>query len=693
MQVGTQYYRDRQFFYAEPGVFDIFGFSLQRGDSTALRAPQSVVLAESTAETYFGEQNPTSKTVVVDGTEYTVTGVMADPPSNTHLRFDGLFSYASLSEGYRQGWGSVNAYTYVVLEETADSQAFEQSIAGLVQRETGGLFGNQKVVLRTQDGPAIHLRSDRRYDLSGSGDIQTVYPFAGIGVLVLLIACTNFMNLATARSMDRAHEVGVRKAIGSTRSGLAGKFLAESILTVLVAAVLGVGLVAVGLPFVNAVSGKALSLATLATPIVIAGAIGGVLVVGLMAGSYPALVLSRFQPVRVLQNFASRAGQGQRLRQRLVVVQFTVAVALVIGVGVILRQFNYMQSQDLGFQGDRVLVADLRTLPAETIAQQYPTIKQELARSPSVERVSVTGGVPGRQIADGIRVYLDGLPDEEGRILRRYSVDADYLETLDLRIVAGRGFRPADRDAQDPRPILVNETAAQTLGWSTPGAALGETIQRRIQGGITYEIVGVVEDYHHFSLRQEIEPIILRFVPGTYEYAAMRVAPGEVASALDHLQQTWSELYPAHPSEHFFLDADFDRQYQAEQRLASIFGGFAGLALFVACLGLLGLAAFTVRQRQKEVSIRKVLGATTTDLIGLLSKDFLLLVGIAFVVAAPLAYVGAQQWLNGFAYRAELPPWFFLGAGLAVTLLALGTVSVHSIRAALMDPAQTLRDE
>lgn len=694
VKVGTQFYRDRPFFYAEPDLFEAFGFTLQRGDSTALRSPQSVVLTERTAETLFGDQDPMGRTIVADETEYTVTGIVDNPPANTHLRFEGLFSYSSLGDNWRQAWGNVNAYTYLVLAEGIAVQSFEKDIARLADDETRGRLKKalgMAPVLSLQHVPDIHLHSDRRYDLSESGDIQTVYLFAGIAVLVLLIACINFINLATARSMDRAREVGVRKAIGATRGGLAGQFLAESVLTVSFAAILAGGLVAAGLPFVNAVSGKALSISTLAAPTVIAVTVAGVIVVGLLAGSYPVLVLSRFQPARVLQDFLSGSRQQQWLRKGLVVFQFGVAVALVIGVGVILRQFTYMQNQDLGFQDERVLVADLRSVPDTMVAQQYRTLKQELARAPSIQQAAVAGGVPGRSIADGIVVRPEGLPDGETRDLRRYDVDADYLETLDMEVVAGRGFRPADRDAKDPYPVLVNETAVEVNGWGSPNAAIGKTMRRNEK--ILYEVVGVVEDYHHFSLRQKIEPLFMRFAHGGYEYTAMRMAPGQVSQALDHLRQTSNELYPAYPTEHFFLGTDFERQYQAEQRLASIFSGFAGLALFVACLGLLGLAAFMVRQRRKEIGVRKVLGATMTHLFGLLSKDFLTLIGIAFVVAAPVAYLGAEQWLQGFAYRAELGPWLFLGAGLVVTLLALGTVSVHAIRAARLDPATTLRDE
>jgi len=694
VKVGSKFYRDRQFFYAEPGLFEAFGFSLQRGDSAALRAPQSVVLTERTAETYFGDQDPVGRTIVADETEYTVTGIVASPPFNTHLRFDGLFSYSSLSDGARQSWGNVNAYTYLVLSEDTDAQSLEEDIAHFVDEETGGRVKKglgMAPVLGLQHVPDIHLHSDRRYDLSESGDIQTVYLFGGIAVLVLLIACINFMNLATARSVGRAREVGVRKAIGATQSGLVGQFLTESVLTVLFGAILSVGLIAAGLPFVNAVSGKALSLSTLTAPTVIVGTIGGVVVVGLLAGSYPALVLSRFQPARVLQEFLGGSRQQQWLRKGLVVFQFGVAVALVIGVAVILRQFTYMQNQDLGFQDERVLVADLRPVPDTTLAQKYSTLKRELTRHPSIQRASVTGGIPGRSIADGIVLEPEGLPDGETRDLRRYDIDADYLKTLDLNVVAGRDFRPEDRSTESPVPVLVNETAVQVNGWGRPEEAIGKTMRRSPE--LVYRVVGVFEDYHHFSLRQQIEPVFLRLQPATSEYAAMQVAPGQVSAALDHLRHTWSELYPAYPTEHFFLDADFERQYQAEQRLASIFGGFAGLALFVACLGLLGLAAFMVRQRRKEISVRKVLGATASDLIGLLSKDFLALIGIAFVVAAPLAYVGAQQWLQNFAYRVELGPWLLLGAGLVVTLLALGTVSVQAVRAVFLDPATTLRDE
>jgi len=694
VKVGSRFYRDRSFFYAEPDLFEAFGFTLRRGDSTALRTPQSVVLTERTAETYFGDQDPMGRTIVADETEYTVTGIVENPPANTHLQFEGLFSYSSLSEDWQQSWGNVNAYTYLVLAKGTDVPSFEDDITRFVDKETGGRLKKglgMTSLLHLQHVPDIHLHSDRRYDLSGSGDIQTVYLFAGIAVLVLLIACINFMNLATARSMDRAREVGVRKAIGATRGGLAGQFLAESVLTVLFAAVLAVGFVAVGLPFVNAVSGKALSISMLAAPTVIAGTVVGVIAVGLLAGSYPALVLSRFQPARVLREFLSGSRQQQWLRKGLVVVQFGVAMALVIGVAVIFRQFTYMQNQDLGFQDERVLVADLRPVPDTIVARQYRTLKQELARAPSIQRAAATDGVPGRSIASGIVVRPEGLPEGETRDLRRYDVDADYLETLDIEVVAGRGFRPEDRTAKNPYPVLVNETAVEVNGWGRPDAAVGKTMRRNEK--TVYEVVGVVEDYHHFSLRQEIEPLFMRLARGGYEYAAMRVAPGHVSQSLDHLRQTWSELYPAYPVEYFFLDSDFERQYQAEQRLASIFGGFAGLALFVACLGLLGLAAFTVRKRRKEIGVRKVLGATMTRLFGLLSKDFLVLIGIAFVVAVPVAYLGAQRWLQEFAYRVDLTGLSFALAGLSVLGVALLTVAGQVVRAARLDPATTLRDE
>ena len=696
VQVGAQYYRDRQFFYAEASFFDVFSFELTRGDpATALEAPGSVVLAEATAETYFGDRDPMGQTIDVEGTTYTVTGIVDGPPRNTHLQFDGLFAWRTLGEDFGQQWGNINAYTYLVLADGTDPQAFARSIADLVQQEVGDRF-EQAVgmtpMLALQHVPDIHLRSDRRYDLSASGDIRYVWIFGAVAGLVLLIACINFMNLATARSMERAREVGVRKTTGATRLGLAGQFLAESIVTVLGAAVLAMGLAAGGLPLLNAVSGKALTLSSLLTPGVIGAALGGVVVVGLVAGSYPAFVLSGFQPARVLQGDARGTTGDRWLRQGLVVVQFVVAVALLIGVGVILRQFSYMQAQNLGFQGERVLVADLRALPDSVVAQRSATVKQELSAHRSIEQAALTSGVPGRPIDDGLLVSADGLPSGETRNLRRYSIDPDYLETLSIDVVAGRDFRPEDADIRDPAPVLVNETAVDVLGWASPQDALGKTIQRPTSEG-PYRVVGVVTDYHHFSLRQQIEPVYIRLAPSAYNYAALRVAPGQTDAAVDYLRQTWNRLYPAYPSTYFFLDEDFDRQYRAEQRLATIFGGFAGLALLVACLGLLGLAAFTAQRRMKEISVRKVLGAPVPHLVGLLSVDFLRLVGVAFVLAAPLAYLGAERWLQRFAYAVDLGPWLFAGAGLAVAALALATVSVHTLRAALLDPAHALRQE
>lgn len=693
VRIQNRTHLDRRFFFAEPSFFDVFSFELLKGEpESALGAPSTVVLTESTSRTYFGDEAPLGQSLNVDGSEYIVTGVIEDLPSTTHLQFDGLFSYSSINSTTRGNWGNVNAYLYVVLRSGVSPEAFEASIAGLVDEATGGRFSqilSLTPTLYLQHVPDIHLHSDRAYEISVSGNAQRVYLFGVVALLVLLMGCFNYVNIATAQAADRAHEVGVRKTVGATHQGLIGQFLTESMVTVAMAAVLAIGLVSIGLPVVNSMAQTSLTAAAFLSPFAM---IASVLVLGFIAvlsGIYPAFVLSRFDPVQVLRKGPGNGAQGHFLRRVLVTLQFVVAVALLIGVGVVANQFVYMQSRSLGFDDERVLVTDLRGLPSASISQWVSSFKHELSRHPSIEQISLASSVPGRHVDKGLMVSTPQLPEGEMREIHRLEVDRHYLSTLQISLIAGRELAQTDFESGGLTPALINATAVTDLGWTSAQNAIGGIIQRP-SDGLTYQIVGVLDDYHHFSMHQAIKPTLFRLDPSGYQYAMLKVGPGQTATSITTLSAFWKKHHSAFPFRFSFLDDDFERQYQAERRLSALFGSFSALALLVACLGLFGLTTYTTRRRAKEVGIRKVLGASRTHIVGLLSREVLILVGISFLIAVPLVFFLARRWLQGFAFPAPLNPWIFLTAGFTVAILALLTVGYHSLRTASSDPTRVL---
>ena len=691
---GGQYFFDDRFFFAEPSFFDVFTFPLAAGDAaTALDAPYSLVMTEEVARKYFGSTDALGRTLVLDDTlTFTVTGVARDVPPGSHLRFDFLVSWSTLTsiQPENDAWLSLNTYTYVKLRPGVRAAAFEAQIRDLIMRHYGEQLRGIGFAaeLRLQPLTAIHLRSNRGGELQPGGDVRYVYAFSAIAVFVLLIACVNFMNLATARSMERAKEVGVRKVVGSGRARLAGQFLSESVLTCLAALVVAVGLVAAALPFFNDLAGKEIGFARLLDPAFALSLVGLTVLLGVLAGGYPAFVLSGFEPIEVLKGAFRSSGRGALLRKTLVVFQFAVSVALIVCTVVVFEQLAYMRSQDLGFDGEQVLVIDAQGVPSGQMRQQYETIKGELAQQAQVRQVSAMWSVPGR--AAGLLVVApEGLAEGDSRRMQILLADHDFVETLGIEIVAGRDFSTAfETDAAEA--LLVNESAVANLGWGPPEEAVGRRIQVGQKNGV---IVGVMKDFHFSSLKDRIEPMILHIIPQAFDYFAVRLAPGEAATAVAGLERTWEEHFPGYPFASFFLDEDFDRQYQTEARLAEVFGVFAFVAILIACLGLFGLATFMAEQRTKEIGVRKVLGATVPGIVALLSKDFTRLVAAAVVVASPVAYFAMEQWLAPFPYRISIRWTVFVAAGLAALGVALLTVSYQSVRAALANPVDALRYE
>ncbi len=697
----TKYQEDGVYF-VDSTFLNVFNFPLKRGEAaTALEAPFSVVLSEPMAHKYFGDAEAVGQLLQVRDDEaiyeFTVTGVLDVLPSNTHFQFDMLASFSSMRTMYSPwvedagNWDHPPLYTYVKLDAQADAGALEAQLPAFADRRVRSDVAQSRT-FRLQALTDIRLKSAREEELTPGSNITYVYLFGLIAFFILLIACINFMNLATARAAGRAQEVGLRKALGAQRSQLMRQFLSESMLMVAVALLLVIVLVEALLPVFNAVSGKTLASGVFLHWTVPLLLLGTVVVVGLLAGSYPALYLSAFRPARVLKGATTTASRmAVHFRKGLVVFQFAVSIALIIGTGVIYQQLHYAQNERLGFDKEHVVLIPMRDVDNQ---YNYTTLKTMWQQIPGVAHVTASSGMPGLDVnLRPLPVHPEGSTDTLS--LDVLTVDHDYAETYGLEIVAGRDFDeafPVDATSS----YLINESAAARFGWDDPvGKTLTASVWFNGHSDKEGQIVGVVKDFQYHSLRHGIDPLVFHIFPNTYyyDYVAVRLHPNDISETLAALEAGWAQFNPARPFEYRFLDEQFDALYRTEERLGTLFGYFAALAVLIACLGLFGLAAFTAEQRTKEIGVRKVLGASVAGIILLLSKDLLKLIAVAFVLAVPLAYVAMQGWLAGFAYRIELPWTLFIITGLGALAVAWLTVSFHAIRAALADPVKSLRYE
>ncbi|MFQ5568697.1 MAG: ABC transporter permease [Rhodothermales bacterium] len=697
----AQKIQESGFVFVDSTFLDVFSFPLIQGDRrTALDAPFAVVLTASTARKYFGEANPMGQVLQARDDEgvydFTVTGVMPDLPSTTHFRFDFLASFASMRTIYGTwvedlgNWEHPPLYTYALLAEGTEVETLEAHMPAFTLQRMGEHRAATRS-LHVQPLTDIRLFSGREGELKPGSDIVYVYLFGLIAFFILLIACINFMNLATARAAGRAREVGMRKTLGAGRGQLIRQFLSESMLQVMLALVLVMVLVEAFLPVFNTLSGKTLSAGILmhwGVPLVL---VATVVVVGVGAGSYPALYLSAFRPARVLKGMTGPGAAALFLRKGLVVFQFVISIALIIGTAIIYRQLDYVRNERLGFDKEHVVLVPLRDLENQF---NYTSLKDTWVQLPGVRAVTASSGMPG--LNGGIYdwyVRPENSPDS--LTLMVLTVDHDYAETYGLDIVAGRDFSE-DFSTDATEAFLLNESAARRLGWLDPvGKKLTLDVWFRRYIKKTGAVVGVVKDFQYNSLHKAIDPIIFHIFPNSwyYDYVSVRLRPDDMPATLAAMEQAWAQFNPDRPFEYRFLDEQFNALYRAEARLSGLFGVFAGLAVIVACLGLFGLAAFTAEQRTKEIGVRKVLGATVGGIVVLLSRDLLKLIAVAFVVSAPLTYVAMGRWLNDFAYRVEMGAGTFLLAGALALVIAWLTVSYHAIRAALTDPVESLRYE
>jgi putative ABC transport system permease protein len=699
-----RFYEDNLLF-ADASVLSMFSFPLVQGEAkTALAEPNSIVITEAMAQKYFGSEAPLGKVLRYDNrADYKVTGVLKNLPSNSHLRLDMLVSLNTRPESQSPRWISNSYHTYVLLREGNSAAALEARFPSLVRKYVApqieaalGQSYDQAVAAGAKWGyfleavPDIYLHSRVENQIGATSDINYLYILTAIALFILLIAGINFMNLATARSANRAKEVGIRKVLGSVRLQLVKQFLSESVLLAFLALFIALLLIELLLPAFNRLAGKELALRFSANLGFMSGLVGVALVTGLLAGVYPALVLSSFQPVAVLKGSLKAGAKSPWLRSTLVVLQFAISVVLLVGTGVVFKQLDYMRNKRLGFNKEQVVV-----LPIETATglRNYESFREQLLQHPNFINVAAASGVPGR--LDNYTAHRpEGAPEEVAYVLQIFRGSVDLLSTLEIEMAAGRAFsREFISDTSEA--CIINETAARLMGM-TPQSALGKTLTEigptPAQNDVR-TIIGVAKDFHIESLHREIKPLVMSIVPREFANVVARIRPENIPATIAFLQEKWPALEPGHPFRYFFLDEDFGRLFQTEERQSKIFGGFTMLAILIACLGLFGLASFIAEQRTKEIGVRKVLGASVQQVILLLSKDFTRLVAIAFVIAAPVAYFATNKWLQDFAYRTDLSPAIFVLAGVLALLIAWLTVSYQALKAALANPVDSLRYE
>ncbi|CAN5917518.1 ABC transporter permease [soil metagenome] len=687
-------------FFADPEFFSVFQLPFLHGTrEKVLDDPSSLVISDKFAQRVFGDINPVGKEVTINKQLYQVKGVFQSHPKfHLPVNFVHPMAATGLPPERMKSWGWQQFYTYVKLKEGTDgayTQAkFRDLVGAQIDPETNGPYNYVPILQPLYD---VHLHSANfKHDQSHRGNITYVKALSIIAIFILLIACFNFVNLSTAKSMQRAKEVGVRKAIGADRSQLIVQFLGETFLLTLISVVFSAALTSLLLPSLNAFTGKEMTFNIFADPAILLLLLGLTALVGLLAGFYPALVLSGFKPVKVLKGAVvdHTAGRIQWLRHGLIVVQFSLSIFLLISAGVVFQQVKYLHQKDLGFNREQIMFFQMR---GQKMTSDYETFKTELLKSPGINHVSIGYGFPGDATAgDGILVAKDG--EQVRHSVTQLMVDFDYLQTLDVEVVAGRAFSKEYQTDAD-QAFMINEKAVKELGFGTPGQALGQTLLWNVWNETHPDslkegkIIGVVKDFHFKSLYDKVDPTVLQIFPGAYHKVAVKMNSENIAGSIDHVKEVWAMFSPDYPIEYIFMDDNFAKMYLSEDKLKSLLSIFTGIAIFVACLGLFGLAAYAAERRKKEIGIRKVLGATTASIVTLLSRDFLLLVVLAAILAFPLALYAMRQWLQDFAYRIDIPVWVFFAAGGIAAVVAFLTISYQALKAATTNPVKNIRVE
>jgi putative ABC transport system permease protein len=684
-----RFYEDK-IFVCDSNLFKVFTYQFIEGNpETALVEPKSIVLTQSVAEKYFGKNiSVLGKTLQNDkGEIFKITAVVKDVPKNSHIIFHILISVSSLPKDFANNWGGFGFYTYVLLKPNTNANAFEKKLLPLYEKFMAPIFAqfNIKIHYGVQSLLSIHLRSDVGNEPEELGNISYIYIFSAVALFMLLIACINYMNLTTARSARRGKEIGIRKVTGCSRAQLIAQFLIESTLTAIIALLMSIILILIFLPVFNSLSGKSIAFRTLLEPQTFLILIGLVVLVGLLGGSYPAFYLSKFNPISVLKGSLSKGSSNVNLRRMLVIVQFAISMIMLICTWVVSTQLNYLRNIDLGFNKERVL--SISANANGDISSKILAFKNDVRENPQVVSVSTASTVPGGQ---NIGFNLFSVETKNGftqKGIWNYAVDEDYFKTLGMQIINGRPFSGL---SDTLRSIIINENMVKYYGW---GSAIGKKVKYPGDtSGFYFEVVGVVKDFNQQSLYNPIAPLMLLYRPNN-NGIQVKLDPRNIPQALAGIEKSWKTVFPELPFSYTFLDQDFDSQYAADQKRGKIFTSFSVLTILITCLGLLGLIAFTTEQRQKEISIRKIMGARVGQIVPMITRNFIFLVGISCVFAFPVAYYFMNKWLGLFSYSTGLTVLPFLFSALAVLCITMLTVIFHAVKAAIANPSKSLRAE
>jgi len=687
---GENSFYETKVYYADSTLFKVFTVKFVEGNATtALGAPFDIVISKSLAKKYFGNASAIGRTLRTVYDVYKVTGVFEDVPKNSHIRYDMLISMSTLLRNNQgqDNWGSFNNFTYLLLKPGADPKELNKKLADVYKKYVDPIFKQFNITMRydLQNITAIHLHSNLQFEPEELGSMSYIWIFSAVAFFMLLIACINYMNLTTARSARRAKEIGIRKVTGSSKRQLVTQFLGESLFTSFVAVLLSVLLVLLLLSTFNSLSGKTFTVANVLQSSNIMLLLGIVLFTGLVGGSYPAFYLSGFKPVGILKGALSKASGNINLRRTLVVVQFSISMIMLICTWVVYSQLSYVRKKDLGFNKDQVMTVTINT--GEDERSKIFAMNNDFRDLPGVQSVGAANSYPG---SPNINLNLFSVQTNTGYVdkaIESYNIDEHYMDALGIKLVKGRNFSgPPDTS----HSILVNEALVKHFGWDE---AIGKRMKFPGDTSNNYlEVVGVFHDFNQKSLYNPIAPLILFYYPNG-NVIQLKMNTSNMKSSIGKIESTWKKYFPQLPFEYKFLDENFDSQYAADQKRGKIFAAFSILTIIITCLGLLGLTAFTTQQRQKEISIRRVLGASTTEVVTLITKNYLWLALIAAVIAFPVAWYFMNKWLQIFPYNAGLSVLPFAMSALVILVTAIGTASFHSARAALSKPAKNLRTE
>ena len=682
-------YEDKVFF-ADSNLFRVFTYQFIEGrPQTALVAPKSMVLTNSVAVKFFGKDKPyVGKTLEnASGDVYKITAVIRDVPRNSHIRFNIVMSRSSLPADFANNWGGFGFYTYVLLKPNTSATGFEKKLLPVYDKYLASIFAQFNIKMRFSVQPitSIHLHSNMNNEPEELGSTSYIYIFSAVAFFMLVIACINYMNLTTARSARRSKEIGIRKVTGSSQLQLIAQFLIESTLAAVFSLLLGIGAIALLLPTFNSLSGKFISLSTLLESRTILIMLAVVIFAGLVGGSYPAFYLSKFNPINVLKGSLSKGSSNVTLRRSLVVIQFSISMIMLICTWVVYGQLKYLRNKDLGFNKDQVLTISANT--DRDVRGQIIAFKNDMRTNPHVLSASTSQGVPG----SGINFNLFSIESKNGFVDKGvdcYGVDEDYFKTLGMKVVKGRNFSGLPDTLHS---IIVNENMVKEFGWGEN--ALGKRVKFPGDTSGNYlEVVGVVKDFNQKSLYNPITPLILFYRPNSNNIQ-LKLDAKDISATVASVEKSWKGVFQDLPFQYTFLDQDFDSQYAADQKRGKIFVAFSVLTIVITCLGLLGLIAFTTEQRQKEISIRKVMGANPGQIVPLIIRNFIALIGLSCVFAFPVAWYFMDKWLKIFTYNTGLTVAPFILSACAVLLITLLTVIFHTLKAALANPVRALRTE